>query len=99
MRGAWGWTLLGLVWGIAAAGLVLTARGGTRYPRLSTALYLGMGWLVVIAIKPLLERLPLPGLLWLVAGGLAYTAGVAFYAAKRWKYTHFVWHLFVLAGT
>ena len=99
MRGAWGWTLLGLVWGIAAAGLVLTARGGTRYPKLSTALYLGMGWLVVIAIKPLLERVPLPGLLWLVAGGLAYTAGVAFYAAKRWKYTHFVWHLFVLAGT
>jgi hemolysin III len=99
MRGAWGWTLLGLVWGIAAAGLVLTALGGTRYPKLSTALYLGMGWLVVIAIKPLLERVPLPGLLWLVAGGLAYSAGVAFYSAKRRRYTHFVWHLFVLTGT
>jgi hemolysin III len=58
-----------------------------------------MGWLVVIAIKPLLERVPLPGLLWLVAGGLAYTAGVAFYSAKRRRYTHFIWHLFVLAGT
>jgi hemolysin III len=99
MRGAWGWTLLGLVWSIAVAGLVLTAVGGTRFPKTSLALYLAMGWLVVIAIKPLLERLPLAGLLWLVAGGLAYTAGVVFYTAKRRRYTHFVWHLFVLAGT
>lgn len=99
LRGAWGWTLLGLVWGIAAAGLVLTAVGGTRFPKTSLALYLAMGWLVVIAIKPLIERVPLPGLLWLVAGGLAYTAGVAFYTAKRLRFTHFVWHLFVLAGT
>jgi hemolysin III len=99
LRGAWGWTLLGLVWGLAAAGLVLTAVGGARYPKLSVALYLGMGWLAVIAIQPMLERVPLPGLLWLVAGGLAYTGGVVFYSLRRLRYGHFVWHLFVLAGT
>jgi hemolysin III len=66
----------------------------------STALYLAMGWLVVIAMKPLLASVPAAGLGWLVAGGLAYTAGVVFYAAdSRWRYGHFVWHLFVLAGT
>ena len=73
--------------------------GGIRYPRLSTAVYLGMGWLVVIAAKPLWQLLPGWGLFWLAAGGLAYTAGVGFYAASRLPYRHFVWHLFVLAGT
>ena len=73
--------------------------GGVRYPRLSLLLYLGMGWLIVIAIRPLWLHVPLPGLLWLLLGGIAYTAGVGFFAAKHLRYGHFVWHLFVLAGT
>jgi hemolysin III len=99
LRGAWGWTLLGLVWGLAAVGVLLAVVGGIRYHVLRVLLYLGMGWLIVVAIRPLSLRIPLSGLLWLVAGGLAYTVGVAFFAAKRLRYGHFVWHLFVLAGT
>ncbi|HEY7685611.1 MAG TPA: hemolysin III family protein [Gemmatimonadales bacterium] len=99
LRGPWGWTLFGLVWGLAALGIVLIAMGGIRYPRLSIAVYLGMGWLVVIAIRPLWQRVPLAGLLWLLAGGIAYTAGVAFLADKKRHYSHFIWHLLVLAGS
>lgn len=99
LRGPWGWTLLGSIWTLALFGIVLKARGGIQYPRFSTALYLGMGWLIVIAAKPFLHAVPVPGLLWLAAGGVAYTAGVGFYAASRLPYRHFVWHLFVLAGT
>jgi hemolysin III len=99
LHGPWGWTLFGLVWGLALAGIVLTAVGGVRYPKLRTGLYLAMGWLILIAIKPLWLRMPSLGLFWLIAGGIAYTVGVAFYAAKRVSYSHFVWHLFVIAGT
>lgn len=99
LRGTWGWTLFGLVWGLALAGVALTAAGGIRFPKLTTGLYLAMGWLILIAIKPLWLHLPSWGLFWLLAGGIAYTAGVAFYAAKRIRYSHFVWHLFVIAGT
>ena len=99
LRGPWGWTLFGLIWALAAVGLVLKAIGGVRYPVLSTCLYLGMGWLAVIAVRPLWLYLPRTGLLWLVAGGLAYTVGVAFFAAERMRYAHLVWHLFVMAGT
>jgi hemolysin III len=99
LRGAWGWTLFGLVWGLALAGIVLTAAGGVRYPKLTTSLYLGMGWLILVAVKPLWLRMPPEGLFWLLAGGIAYTVGVVFYAAKRLRYGHFVWHLFVIAGT
>lgn len=99
LRGPWGWTLFGLVWGLAALGILLIAIGGIRHPRLSMAVYLGMGWLIVIAIRPLWQRVPLAGLLWLAAGGLAYTVGVAFLADKRRRYSHFIWHLLVLAGS
>jgi len=99
LRGPWGWTLGVLVWGLALAGVLFKTVRGVRHPALSLALYLGMGWLMVIAVRPLWLRLPLPGLAWLLAGGLAYTAGVAFFTAKRLRYAHFVWHLFVLAGT
>ncbi len=99
LRGAWGWTLFGVVWGLAVLGVTLKSLGGIRYPRLSAMLYLGMGWLALIAIRPLWVHLPAAGWLWLIAGGLAYTAGMAFYAAERVRYGHLVWHLFVLLGT
>ena len=99
LRGAWGWTLIGIVWGLAALGVLLTALGRSRHPVLSVLLYLGMGWLMVAAIEPLRLHLAAEGLLWLLAGGVAYTAGVGFYAAKRVPYAHFVWHVFVLAGS
>jgi hemolysin III len=99
LRGAWGWTLFGLVWGIAVVGIVLKSIGGVRYKRLSTILYLAMGWLVIIVVKPLWFNMPSWGLFWLLAGGMAYTAGVGFYTAKRIRYAHFVWHLFVIAGS
>lgn len=100
LNGAWGWTLLGLVWGIAVAGVTLKALNRLTHPILTTSLYLLMGWLIVIAAQPLSERVPVNGLLWLVAGGLAYTLGVVFFALdSRLRYGHFIWHLFVLAGT
>lgn len=100
LRGAWGWTLLGLVWGLAVAGVALKAFNKMSHPIISTSLYLLMGWLILIAVNPLYARVPASGLLWLVAGGVAYTAGVAFFAAdSRLRYSHFIWHLFVMAGT
>jgi len=99
LRGTWGWTLFGLVWSLAIAGVALTAGGGVRYPKLTTSLYLAMGWLILIAVKPLWLRMPSEGLFWLSAGGIAYTVGVVFYAAKRVRYSHFIWHLFVITGT
>jgi hemolysin III len=99
LRGGWGWALFGTVWGLALAGLIFKVVGGLRYPRISTAIYVAMGWLGVVAIQPMWERMPPAGLIWLVAGGLAYTGGVAFYAMKRVRYSHFLWHLFVLTGT
>jgi hemolysin III len=99
LRGGWGWTLFGLVWTLALAGVVMKALGGVRFKRLSVAVYLAMGWLVIVAIDPLLERMEPAGVAWLVAGGIAYTAGVVFYALDRYRFCHFVWHLFVLAGT
>lgn len=99
LRGPWGWTLFGLTWALAGAGIVLKSVRGVQYPRLSTGLYLAMGWLILAAAKPLWHAMPGWGLVWLAAGGVAYTAGVGFYAAGRMRYGHFVWHLFVLAGT
>jgi len=99
LRGPWGWTLLVLIWGLAAVGLTMKAVLRARYNWLSVILYLVMGWLVVIAAPQILRVMPLSGLAWLVAGGIAYTAGVGFYAAHRVRYAHFAWHLFVLAGT
>ncbi len=99
LHGAWGWSLLGFVWSLALAGVVLKTISGVRYPRLSLGLYLGMGWVVLVAVKPLWLLMPAEGLLWLLTGGIAYTAGVVFFVAERIRYSHFVWHLFVLAGT
>jgi len=99
LRGTLGWTLLTLVWAAAITGVVLTAKSRVRYPTLSTAVYLGLGWLIVVGAKPLWERMNHWGLLWIAAGGFAYTAGVAFFAADRLRYGHLVWHVFVLIGS
>ncbi len=99
LRGGWGWTLLGVIWSLALAGVVFKMLVSFRYPILSTAIYLAMGWLVIIAVYPLIQRIPIEGFLWLLAGGLVYSGGIGFYAAKKMKYAHFVWHLCVLVGT
>ena len=99
LHGVWGWSLFGVVWGLAAIGIVLTATGALQHPQASTALFLAMGWLIVVAIRPLWLHLPLDGFIWLVAGGLAYTVGVGFLTATRLRYGHFIWHLLVLVGS
>lgn len=99
LRGVWGWTLLALVWGLAIVGVVLTAVSRVRYPTVSTLVYLAMGWLFVVGVKPLWTNMAPWGLFWLAAGGVAYTTGVAFFAADRVRYGHLVWHVFVIAGT
>lgn len=100
LRGAWGWTLFGVVWGIAIVGVALKAFAKTSHPILSTTLYLLMGWVIVVAVKPLIAIVPTEGMLWLIAGGLFYTVGVAFFATdSQLRYGHLIWHLFVMAGT
>ena len=99
LRGPWGWTLLFIIWALALVGIGSKLTIGFRLPHLSTALYLAMGWLIVVAIKPLVETIPHAGLLWLAAGGVAYTGGVVFYAMKRVRYAHMIWHLCVAAGS
>jgi hemolysin III len=98
LGGAWGWTLFGLVWGLALVGILAKTTLGFRFHVSSVLLYLGMGWLGVIAARPLMQALTTQELAWIVAGGLAYTAGVPFYLWKKRRYTHAIWHLFVLAG-
>lgn len=100
LYGAWGWTLFGLVWALAVVGVILKSTDKLSHPWVSTGLYLGMGWLVLIAAVPLVESVPTAGLLWLVAGGLAYTLGVVFFVLdSRIRYAHAIWHGFVVAGT
>jgi hemolysin III len=100
LHGVWGWSLLAIVWSLAIAGVALKAFGNASHPTLSTGLYLLLGWVGVIALDPLFARVPTAGLLWLFAGGLSYTAGVAFFATdSRLTYGHLVWHLFVMAGS
>jgi hemolysin III len=99
LRGGLGWTLFGIVWGLAIAGMALKAAGGLRYPVFLTCLYVSMGWLVLVAFRPLSVLVPKAALLWLLAGGVVYTAGIVFFAARRVRYAHFIWHLFVLGGT
>ncbi len=100
LPGMWGWTLFGIIWTLAIAGVVLKSVRNVKTSKLSTALYVGMGWLAVFAIKPLYDHMPAWGLLWLLAGGLTYSIGVIFFAYDHsYKYNHFVWHLFVLGGT
>lgn len=99
LRGPWGWSLFALVWGLALAGIVLKAILLPRYDKSTSFLYVAMGWLVLVALKPLVASLPTAGLAWLVAGGAFYTLGVVFFLLDRIRFAHFVWHLFVLAGS
>jgi hemolysin III len=100
LRGAGGLTMLGIVWALALFGVIMKAtRGALRHRKLAMTLYLGTGWLGVIFIRPLALAVPWSAVLWLVVGGIAYTAGTLFFANERLRYAHFVWHLFVLAGT
>ena len=99
LRGGWGWTLFGMVWSIAIAGMVMELVVKKRYRRISLGLYLGLGWLVMIAIEPMLANVAPGGLLLLLAGGLFYSLGVIFYVWKTLLYHHAIWHLFVLAGS
>ncbi len=99
LRGGWGWTLFGLVWGLAVVGTVLKSLGGVRYTTVSTWVYLAMGWSILIAADTAWTLIPGWGIIWLFAGGIAYTAGAVFFMKERIRYFHFVWHLFVLAGS
>lgn len=100
LRGPWGWTLLAVIWALAFLGIVAKCTLSFRYPMLSTAFYVAMGWLIVIALRPLVAHLSMSGLAWLAGGGLCYTGGVAFYATDgRLRYGHTIWHLFVLGGS
>jgi hemolysin III len=99
LRGSWGWTLFGMVWSIAIAGMIMELIVKKRYKSLSIGLYLGLGWLVMIAIGPMLDNVAPGGLVLLLVGGLFYSLGVIFYVWKTLVYHHAIWHLFVLAGS
>lgn len=99
MRGGWGWSLFGVTWGLAVVGIGLKLFFTGRFAYLSTATYIGMGWLVVIAFVPLTQAVSPSALGWLLAGGVSYTAGTLFYHNRRLPYSHAIWHLFVLGGS
>ena len=99
LRGGWGWTLFGIIWGLAAAGVVFKLFFTGRMMRLSTIIYLAMGWLGALGAVPLVERLGLDTIAWLVAGGALYTVGTIFFVNRRLPYAHAVWHLFVIGGS
>ena len=99
-RGGGGLAMLGIVWALALFGVIMKAtRGALRHQGLAMTLYLGTGWIGLTFIRPLALAIPLSALLWLIAGGIAYTAGTLFFANERMRYSHFIWHLFVLAGS
>jgi len=99
LRGFWGWTLFSLVWGLSVFGIGWKLFHVEKFQIVSTLVYVAMGWLVLIAIKPLLLSIPTSGILWLVAGGLFYTVGVLFFASRRVPYNHAIWHVFVMGGS
>lgn len=99
LRGPWGWSMFGVIWGLTLVGIGFKAFFAGRFQLISTLIYLGLGWMSVIAAKPMLEHVPTGALWWLLAGGLAYSLGTIFYLWKRLAYHHAIWHLFVLAGT
>ncbi|WP_223846204.1 PAQR family membrane homeostasis protein TrhA [Wenzhouxiangella sp. AB-CW3] len=99
LQGSWGWSLFGVIWGMALLGIIFKLFFTGRFKALSTATYVGMGWLVLVAFVPLVQALTPAALAWLIAGGILYTAGTVFYHNERIPYSHAVWHLFVLGGS
>ncbi|NTV64683.1 MAG: hemolysin III family protein [Oscillochloris sp.] len=99
LRDTWGWGLFGVIWSLAIAGVVFKLIFSTRFKLISTLFYILMGWLMVVAIGPMAQALPLSTLGWLLAGGLAYTGGTLFYHNERMPFAHAIWHLFVIAGS
>ena len=99
MRGPWGWTIFGLIWAMAIGGIIAKIFLIEKYKIVSVLLYVAMGWLIIIAFKPMLQMVPKGLIIWLFIGGLCYTLGLIFYACKKVPYFHFIWHLFVLGGS
>ncbi|MEP6732048.1 MAG: hemolysin III family protein [bacterium] len=99
LRGAWGWSIFGTVWGLAIIGVILKGSYGARLPTLSTWIYLAMGWAIVVALRPLSSHVDPVGLRWIALGGAFYTGGIVFYVWERVKFSHAIWHLFVLGGS
>ncbi len=99
LKGAWGWSLFGVIWGLAVLGVVLKLFFTERFPKLSVVAYVVMGWIIIIALPPLVRQLTAAALLWLLSGGLFYTLGTVFYLNRRLPYAHAVWHVFVLLGS
>lgn len=99
LRGGWGWSLFGVIWGLAVVGTALKLCFLGRFPRISTLVYVAMGWLGLIAAGPLVRALDAGTLGWLLAGGIAYTAGTPFYHGRRLPYSHAIWHVFVVVGS
>lgn len=99
LRGPWGWSLFGVIWGIAAAGVLYESMPTAKHPRLSVALYVALGWLCLLAAKQIISKVRVEALILLAAGGLLYTVGVVFYAWKKLPYGHCIWHGFVLVGS
>lgn len=100
LRGPWGWTLFGIIWGLAIAGVIFKLFFYTDKLRvISAILYIGMGWIIIIALKPLIQNVPAGSLYWLLAGALSYCFGVIFYLRRQNRFNHVIWHLFVLGGS
>jgi hemolysin III len=99
LKGPIGWTIFGITWGLALTGIILKLFFTGKYKLISTLMYVFMGWVIIFAIKPLINNLPLEGLLWLVAGGMAYTVGAILYSIKRIKFNHAIFHIFVFIGS
>lgn len=99
LRGGWGWSLFGVIWGLTLIGVLFKLSFTGRFRRISTGIYIGMGWLVLVAVVPLVRSLEPVTLGWLLAGGVVYTAGTVFYHSDRSQFNHAVWHVFVLGGT
>ena len=99
LRGPLGWTLFGIIWGVAIIGVVIRSIYLTRFRKLMVALYLAMGWMFVVAVGPMIKNLPLLSIIFLFLGGISYSVGVIFYVKRDMKYAHGIWHLFVLAGS
>ena len=99
IHGTTGWIIFGISWGSAFTGIVLKIFFTGRYKTVSTVLYIAMGWIIIFALKPLLANLPLPGFIWMIAGGVSYTVGAIFYSIRKIKFNHAIFHFFVLGGS